>query len=242
MTAATRIIQLYAVLVACSCILSVFRTWSWFKDADFASRLVSSAGKESLYTYEDDDVPFELPFELGPPVELAVEESVHYSFTEEGSTDEWLHHSPHGFGVVRLGPSNRTFYVSMFHQVHCLKYFRSEITRRGGQEFEEGHTHHCLNVLRESILCHADLTLEPGDFATRAFTFERQGAIHTCRNWNVVYDYVTRGWIGWYKYAIESNMVQLVSMPMPLSASASASAIPIWDTEAASRLARLARQ
>ncbi|KAI0056950.1 hypothetical protein BV25DRAFT_1831741 [Artomyces pyxidatus] len=135
---------------------------------------------------------------------MAVEESVHYSFSAPGSTDEWLYHSPHGFGVARLGPANRTFYISMFHQIHCLRYLKHELTLR--RKRDPGHTQHCLNTFRQAILCRPDLTLEPGDFATRAFAYDRQGAVHTCRNWNATFEYATRIWKEWSQYISENNV------------------------------------
>ncbi|KAG0700586.1 hypothetical protein DFH29DRAFT_615412 [Suillus ampliporus] len=75
----------------------------------------------------------------------------------------------------------------MFHQLHCLRRFREALT---GQGSSQGHTHHCLNYLRQSTLCQADLTLEAGDFTTWDFTQRRVGATHVCRDWGALYDYV----------------------------------------------------
>ncbi|KAI0056935.1 hypothetical protein BV25DRAFT_1478851 [Artomyces pyxidatus] len=206
MTGATQIIRLYAALVACSCILTVFYTWLLVENTDLTVPFYSKTKNIAQYSFEQDNFPFDLPFELGSAVEMAVEESVHYSLFGPGSTEEWMHHSPYGYGVARLGPANRTFYLSMFHQIHCLDYFRDDLTRPGGRGIRWGHTKHCMNVLREAILCHADLTLEPGDFATRAFTYDRQGAVHTCRNWNTVFEYTTRVWGEWSEYISNNNI------------------------------------
>ncbi|KAI0056929.1 hypothetical protein BV25DRAFT_1995274 [Artomyces pyxidatus] len=201
MTDAARVIRPYAVLFACSTILTIIWTWLLVRDSTpIAER------REKQYSYEGADFPYALPFDLGSPVDMAVEESVHYSFAGEGTTDEWYHHSPRPYGGIRLGPMNRTFHISMFHQIHCLRLFRETLTRRGGRKIGWGHAQHCIHVLREEILCNPDLTLEPGDFKTRAFTFERQGATHTCRNWNAIYDYVDKDWTEWNQYILENNV------------------------------------
>lgn len=63
-----------------------------------------------------------------------------------------------------------------------------------------GHHHHCFNYLRQSMLCSADITLEPGDFAERNFTEKRIGATHTCQDWEPIYDMVDDNWFQWVKF------------------------------------------
>jgi hypothetical protein len=123
---------------------------------------------------------------------MVVEESVHYSLTDPEGSTEWLYTSPPGTGSVRFGTENRTFFVSMFHQLHCLRGFQRYLL--GGKHLDKGHLQHCFNYVRQQILCHADLTLEPGDFATRNFSESRVGATHTCQDWEAVYDYMTVNW------------------------------------------------
>lgn len=55
------------------------------------------------------------------------------------------------------------------------------------------HTHHCLNLLRQAILCASDTTLdaindlaENDEPATNGL-----GTVHVCRDWQAVYDFVT---------------------------------------------------
>lgn len=57
----------------------------------------------------------------------------------------------------------------------------------------DSHTHHCLNLLRQAILCASDTTLDPinymGDSGEPAT--DGVGTLHVCRDWQAVYDFVT---------------------------------------------------
>jgi len=146
------------------------------------------------HTFIGDDYPEFLPLEL-TNVAMVVEESAHYSLTDPEAGIEWLYTSPPGTGSVRFGAENRTFFVSMFHELHCLRGFRHHFL--GGKHSDKAHLQHCFNYLRQQILCHADLTLEPGDFTTRNFSENRIGATHTCQDWEAIYDYLTVNWDDW---------------------------------------------
>lgn len=138
-------------------------------------------------------------------MELIAEESYHYSADEPASRREWDYHRPtsHG-GVVRIGPHNRTFYVSSVHQLHCLQTFFWDLA--GITHVSLEHHQHCLNYLRQRILCDADLTLETGDYRTRDFGKNRQGATFVCRDWEAVIDAVTLDWLKWNRYRVENNI------------------------------------
>ncbi|KAJ7678484.1 hypothetical protein B0H17DRAFT_1015454 [Mycena rosella] len=146
--------------------------------------------------YIGDDFPPVLPgVPLDETVELVVEESVHYSLSPDAKA-AWYAAFPDGVGSVQLGLHHRTFFVSMYHEIHCLQQFRDTLVEPN-PSVPWGHLHHCLNYLRERALCQADLTLEPGDFATRNFTKDRVGATHVCRDWNALISKVDENWNDW---------------------------------------------
>ncbi|KAL2062558.1 hypothetical protein VTL71DRAFT_6824 [Oculimacula yallundae] len=86
------------------------------------------------------------------------------------------------------GPGYAELYqASVVHQLHCMGVLR-DYTRayetglpppRGGNM----HVRHCIEYLRQIILCNADTTLEQTN-AEGAFT--AQDAVHQCRDWNLV--------------------------------------------------------
>ena len=83
---------------------------------------------------------------------MTIEESVHYSLTDPEAEKEWLYNSPWGTGAYRFenDPSNRGFFLSMFHQLHCLRRMRAYID--GAEDGEgAGHIQHCLSLLRSMV-------------------------------------------------------------------------------------------
>ena len=53
-----------------------------------------------------------------------------------------------------------------------------------------GHVWHCLNYIRQNVLCSPDLSLEPGDFEERNFEVDRNNGIHVCRDWDQIYRFM----------------------------------------------------
>ncbi|KAJ7573308.1 hypothetical protein C8J56DRAFT_506558 [Mycena floridula] len=131
-------------------------------------------------------------------VQITVEETVRYRFPSEEAPMEWYSSYPLGFGTFRIA-NQKTLFVSMVHQYHCIETFGRQLTRTNRTR-DWGHLHHCLNYIREMVLCHPDLTLEPGDFSTRNFTIDRIGATHTCRDLSPVYDALGRNWKEWTEF------------------------------------------
>ncbi|KAI0342384.1 hypothetical protein BDW22DRAFT_1357718 [Trametopsis cervina] len=162
----------------------------------------------------DGDYPPYLPLPLGPPVALTLEDSRHYALSSADADAEWESVYPGGgLGFVRLGPHKRFFSLSMFHQMHCLDSLRRAVlgrehshgAREGGSGEEEvlhgrdvEHSAHCLNYLRQTVLCAADLTLEPeiGEEGSQEVG-EGLGVTHVCRDWGKVYDFAKRNWEQW---------------------------------------------
>jgi len=136
---------------------------------------------------------------------MVVEESVHYSITAPEAMSEWLYNSPFGTGSVRLGPNNRGFFISMFHELHCLRLTRIALESAPKPSLIN-HSFHCLNYLRQSALCASDTTLEPGDFMQRDFTLDRIGATHVCRDWDAIYQDMRINWVEWYLYLQDRNI------------------------------------
>ncbi|KAF9467895.1 hypothetical protein BDZ94DRAFT_1155206, partial [Collybia nuda] len=130
------------------------------------------------------------------PVLLRVEESNHYPLHGNASDDLWFSPTSAGWGYTHLGPEDRNFMVTVFHELHCLRVLNFAI----GDSVNLGHVHHCLNYFRQATLCSADLTLEPGDFVTRNFETDRVGALHTCKDWSVVYDLMQERWDHWVEF------------------------------------------
>lgn len=54
------------------------------------------------------------------------------------------------------------------------------------------HVRHCFNLLRQAVLCAADITLDPLDSVHNGVPTGADGigTTHVCRDWTKVYDYV----------------------------------------------------
>ncbi|MCJ1301985.1 hypothetical protein MMC08_004786, partial [Hypocenomyce scalaris] len=79
------------------------------------------------------------------------------------------------------------YQASVVHQLHCMGVLRN-YTRayETGLPIPSGghlHVRHCIEYVRQAILCTADTTLEQ---ANAGGAFNAQGAVHQCRDWNLV--------------------------------------------------------
>ena len=101
-------------------------------------------------------------------------------------------------GFTDLGPNNKTFLISMIHQLHCLDIIRVGFVVNGTNAAE--HIEHCLTYLRQFVLCQADTTLEEdhpqwvddanGNHRYVDHTANGVGAVHRCRDWTAVRSYL----------------------------------------------------
>jgi Mycotoxin biosynthesis protein UstYa len=122
---------------------------------------------------------------------MPVEDSHEYQLDTPEGLAQWKALIP-GDGLIYLqvGKEQRTFSISMMHQLRCLDILRSDIVEIKKQHAtlpDTGMSRHCLNYLRQMILCRADLHLE----SVRSERGIHQG-VRTCRNWDIVYREVER--------------------------------------------------
>ncbi|KAM3511388.1 hypothetical protein MY11210_004997 [Beauveria gryllotalpidicola] len=82
--------------------------------------------------------------------------------------------------------------ISMFHQIHCLVALRTAIRTR---TFDDQHLDHCLDYLRQAIMCTGDTTLEKvvvddnGQFKP---DIDGWGTVHECRSWHMLFEFAER--------------------------------------------------
>jgi len=99
------------------------------------------------------------------------------------------------------------FVLAVMHQLHCvgnLKHAVVEFENSGTSTVPFEHMHHCVEILRQAIMCHGDLTLERPDFEGPAYRdASGWGNVHFCRDWTRILDWVSeneihftqKGWI-----------------------------------------------
>ncbi|KAG7443404.1 uncharacterized protein BT62DRAFT_953537 [Guyanagaster necrorhizus] len=149
------------------------------------------------HTFISDDVPLYFPSQAGLAA-MFIEETVHYSFDDAGYNEWWIGEAE-GNGTVRLGPQNRLFSVSFWHQLHCLRVMHAGFKAEVVSLDDLLHAQHCLNLLRQWILCHADTALEPNDFTQRNFKYDRGNQLHVCNDWDTLYAEVSQNWHDWVR-------------------------------------------
>lgn len=145
-----------------------------------------------LAGYCGDDYPRTWPLPALRTVQLSHEDSFHYALDTELGIAEWNATLPKGGTVLRLGPDHRAFTLSMFHQLRCLNIVRDTlVTLYHDRSTDVGHkrmrmAEHCMNYLRQTVICRADLRLE----SVRASSGPQvtvSDITHTCKDWTAVY-------------------------------------------------------
>ncbi|KAI1201491.1 hypothetical protein F5X97DRAFT_320253 [Nemania serpens] len=73
-----------------------------------------------------------------------------------------------GTTATRHDPDQYIVELEMFHQLHCLKWLRASfwslndhaVSHKPSEEFpqREYHKDHCIDYLRQVIMCHGDMT------------------------------------------------------------------------------------
>lgn len=139
-----------------------------------------------------------------------LEDSPHYALNSSDADAEWQSIYPGGQqGFVHLGPNKRFFSLSLYHQIHCLESLRNAILNRGHHAHDAAdgmrkrdveHSAHCLNYLRQTIMCNADLTLEPEVVEGTQDVGEGLAAVHVCRDWSKIHEFARQNWEDWEKW------------------------------------------
>ncbi|KAG6853249.1 hypothetical protein C0991_005707 [Blastosporella zonata] len=145
----------------------------------------------NTYTYMGDDFPLEYPIAPLEHVATTLHETVRLQLYGDDpiSMQEWqlLETLPKGYGRVRLGPEHRLFLIGMFHQFHCLRAMELRLRDKNSSYIDAEHYGHCLNYLRQTLLCDANNALEEGDFTVGGINVDRVGSTMVCRDWEKLY-------------------------------------------------------
>lgn len=113
----------------------------------------------------------------------------HFGLDTEDGAAEWAAIAPQN-GVVHLGPHRQPFTVAMMHQLKCLDILRQEMMRdRDENERPSALARHCLNYVRQMVMCHGDLELESFQFASHKNPIDWHG-VYECKDWEAVFNEV----------------------------------------------------
>ena len=103
-----------------------------------------------------------------------------------GAEEKWMTIYPDGSGFVRLGDERRILCVSMFHQLHCVEKMRRALDNPDDPIATLPHLQHCMNYIREMILCRGDTNLDPYQYPSNIHPVEPH-PVRRCLDWNAVY-------------------------------------------------------
>ncbi|OBZ74771.1 hypothetical protein A0H81_05748 [Grifola frondosa] len=126
------------------------------------------------------------------PVAMHISSSTHYQYDTDEGTQEFAKLLPSGGHVVYIDsntPSShpQVYTVTLFHQLKCLDTIRQQYATRSRNPSPL--TRHCMNYLRQSILCHPNLRLEPAH-NTMGSSIRNYDTV--CRDWTKLYDEAER--------------------------------------------------
>ncbi|KAI0824448.1 hypothetical protein BC628DRAFT_1322689 [Trametes gibbosa] len=141
-------------------------------------------------------------------VKLTIEDSARYALWDAEADADWRWTATVGDGNVHLGSNSRFFVIGITHQLHCMRSYRQALAQDDvpvPHGHQEGHLAHCLNFIRMSTLCAADVTLEPHDALTRDHAKDRAGGVHECLDWPAFYEEMKTNFEGWTAYQQELN-------------------------------------
>jgi len=136
-----------------------------------------------------------------------------YDVTGELGNRLWNELMPLGSGLVRVphphkydmppskkienDPEDAEIYsMSITHQLHCLGMIRHvimEYEKGSKSRFAgDGHEYHCLDYIRQAVLCAGDTTLDhaaiikDADGSERRSDFTGANSTHQCRDWEAI--------------------------------------------------------
>ena len=136
---------------------------------------------------------------------MNIEPTKHYQLSGYNADAEWAALAPNN-GILYLGPHRQPFSISLFHQLRCLDIIRRDVAETLPQE-ESRLSRHCLNYMRQMVLCSTDLAVDP--VMGRELEAEVRAETNQCVDWRHVYQTLEenqREYIKWVE-ASRTNVV-----------------------------------
>ncbi|KAI0710881.1 hypothetical protein C8Q76DRAFT_739020 [Earliella scabrosa] len=152
-----------------------------FLAASATLKLAARVVLTRIQRVENDDTPWNVERK---EVALEVDSWTRYHLS---SAAEWAPLFPEG-GIIHLGPLGMSYTVSMMHQLRCLDVVREQLTRPVRERDVEP-TRHCLNYLRQMVMCRGDLHFDPYQYA-HPINAVHPHAVRRCKDWRAVYESV----------------------------------------------------
>jgi hypothetical protein len=140
--------------------------------------------RRSVKAYVGSDHPRTWHIGLLPPIRMNIEPTKHYQLSGQAADAEWAALAPNN-GILHLGPQRQPYSVSLFHQLRCLDIIRRDIVGVLPPE-DSKLSRHCLNYMRQMVLCRADLAVDP--VLGRGVDARVRPDTNQCVDWRRVYE------------------------------------------------------
>ena len=88
--------------------------------------------------------------------------------------------------------------VDVFHELHCLNYVREYLHQdyykvKEPPESRILHVDHCIDTLRQTLMCHGDIALHTFDWIPDyRRPWPNFNVVHECRNFDAIYDWAEK--------------------------------------------------
>jgi len=128
------------------------------------------------------------PWDIGPidNVAIWIDNTIRYQLDNSESAEEYSHLLPSTGTTVYVADDSLhdpgLYTVALFHQLKCLDIIREDYTTGQSSKMCQ----HCLNYLRQSLLCLADTRLEPVRAAQPPNVVTLAGD-YECKDWTALY-------------------------------------------------------
>jgi hypothetical protein len=130
------------------------------------------------------------PWDLGEVghASIWIDNTIRYQLNYPESESEYSKLVPSGGPTIRipadLDPVNEegVYTVALFHQLQCLDVIRRDYVKNHSTELSQ----HCLNYIRQSLLCIADTRLEPVR-AEKPPNVVILAGDYVCKDWSALY-------------------------------------------------------
>ncbi|KAJ7792081.1 hypothetical protein B0H13DRAFT_2394080 [Mycena leptocephala] len=188
-------VALGSIAVVFNASLVVWQVWR-----QFCPPSIIPAADLPAHSYVGQDYPLKYPMIPLDTVAITLHESVHFSlnFSDPMEEEAWFLYSMIPKGThTRLGPQQRVFAITVSHQLHCLRRIYLAFANREDERASAEHVNHCLNYLRQTLLCEATDTLERGDFMERDYESDRVGGTLVCKDWEKAFQSFDEKWAEW---------------------------------------------
>ncbi|KAF5353575.1 hypothetical protein D9757_013710 [Collybiopsis confluens] len=116
-------------------------------------------------------------------IHTTLEDSVHFQLSDDAEWDSLVPQD----GLFHLEKGGETLSIGMFHQLRCLNILRRRQLDPDGAD--EDVVRHCLNYLRQAVLCRASPRVDPLVGKGKGYYVWTP---RECVDWNPVYDTVEK--------------------------------------------------